>query len=734
MIGLDILNKIGPTESIPCQQLDAAGDDEATACALQGMMFHDDDLGWCTVTNWGVDYGTKIIFYVPVNPADPGLDEQHASLAEVLAWLKQIPMVPRLSDYRSSRRIAGSPCTKAGVTRLLSAKQWAPVYGMMNAPRITEPVATVKFLPARILRRIFKAQETLFKYGTLIPKSDREAELSLEAVQWRSGRQLEWLRLLAARTFETDWTWERIKKVYPDYKRSDIGHMFYIYDYKYSGEHRVRLVFDGSRQSPNTYGITYAPTVRAESVRLFHLYAVEYGWHIQQYDVPQAFLRSDADCTIFVHPPKGQLAFPGQILKLSKMLYGSKQAAALWYNLLNTFLFKIGFVASPMDPCFYRRPCNTSTDPNGPRSDALIILHVDDMRVAAEPEVLSWIHDQLFSEFQITTSDSGRFLGMNTEYDMEQGVFKMHMATYIDSTVERFRNFDLAQFIPYRELVGSLLWIVLCVMGTELLRVKDLARRSNDYTLDDYNEALKVLDRVVLQKGYGIIFRRGSAGKEYVPASTRLGGGYENESEGNYSIGDVTEMNELEENNLYKLDLEVDDEHLDIEKKLANTNSRFTMVAYTDASFAVGETKQSISGFDVMINGVPILWGSLKQTIVVDSTCSAEYVAASICCKQIMQAENMVQFLEFTCPRPYTLYTDSQACLKIASTASKMGMVRHLEIRYHLVRCIVLSGDIKLVYCITEEMLADLFTKIVAYAQDKRLAVRFYNDCVMEGK
>jgi hypothetical protein len=73
---------------------------------------------------------------------------------------------------------------------------------------------------------------------------------------------------------------------------------------------------------------------------------------------------------------------------------------------------------------------------------------------------------------------------------------------------------------------------------------------------------------------------------------------------------------------LYKLDLEVDDEHFDIEKKLAdtNSNSRFTMVAYTDTSFAVGDTKQSISCFGAIINGVPILWGSLKQTIVVDST------------------------------------------------------------------------------------------------------------------
>ncbi len=91
----------------------------------------------------------------------------------------------------------------------------------------------------------------------------------------------------------------------------------------------------------------------------------------------------------------------------------------------------------------------------------------------------------------------------------------------------------------------------------------------------------------------------------------------------------------------------------------------------------------------------------------------------------------MVQFLDFTCPKPYKMYTDFQACLKIATNASKLGMVRHLEIRYHLVRCIVLSGDIVLEYCITEDMLADLFTKIVATSQDKRLSIRFYNDCVM---
>ena len=175
----------------------------------------------------------------------------------------------------------------------------------------------------------------------------------------------------------------------------------------------------------------------------------------------------------------------------------------------------------------------------------------------------------------------------------------------------------------------------------------------------------------------------------------------------------------------------MDDSTLDILKDLAPTNKRFTKVAYSDASFAVGETKQSITGFIIMINGTPLLFGSLKQTVVVDSTCSAEYVAASVCCKQVLEVENMVQFLGFTCPRPYKMYTDSQACLKIATSNTTLGKVRHLEIRYHLVRCVILSGNIKMEYCITEEMLADLFTKIVDGSQDKRLAVRFYNDCVV---
>ncbi len=153
-------------------------------------------------------------------------------------------------------------------------------------------------------------------------------------------------------------------------------------------------------------------------------------------------------------------------------------------------------------------------------------------------------------------------------------------------------------------------------------------------------------------------------------------------------------------------------------------------VALTDASFAIGILKQSVSGYVIYLNGTtPLLWGSLKQTIVVDSSCSAEYVAASVACKQAIHAENIIGFLGFTCEKPYTMYTDSTACLNIATNPERLGNVRHLSIRYNLVRCYVTIGEIHMAYCITEEMVADLLTKIVTGAQDSRLTVRFYNLC-----
>ncbi len=67
-------------------------------------------------------------------------------------------------------------------------------------------------LTVRQIRRIMAAKESLFKFGTFVPKSEREADASPEAPRWRAGRDSEWLRLNEQGTFESDWTWARVQR------------------------------------------------------------------------------------------------------------------------------------------------------------------------------------------------------------------------------------------------------------------------------------------------------------------------------------------------------------------------------------------------------------------------------------------------------------------------------------------------------------------------------------------
>ena len=161
-------------------------------------------------------------------------------------------------------------------------------------------------------------------------------------------------------------------------------------------------------------------------------------------------------------------------------------------------------------------------------------------------------------------------------------------------------------------------------MGPELLRVKDLARRSNAYSESNYRDALKVLNRVYARKDHGIVIRRGGAGMELVPLSSRSMVDMSVSSDVISSDDTGFPISMAENEVLHRTLLlaphvpssdtyEVcDPDFLDIPRIVLPVNSRYRLIVYADASFAIGDNKQSVSGFVVFFNGVPLLWGSLK--------------------------------------------------------------------------------------------------------------------------
>ncbi len=189
------LGYAGPVESLP-GYLEHATDTDEAAWDIQGIVFEDKEVGWCEVTGWAVDDGVRMIFYSPLAMAGPdfvGQHEHHVSLAEILSIMRGVTISTRISDYKPSRglQLPGDWGKQNQIMRLLSAKQKFPGYGTMQAQRVNELEGNVKFFSSKVIIRILKAQESMFKYGTFIPKSDREAEQSPEAPRWRSGRTLE---------------------------------------------------------------------------------------------------------------------------------------------------------------------------------------------------------------------------------------------------------------------------------------------------------------------------------------------------------------------------------------------------------------------------------------------------------------------------------------------------------------------------------------------------------------
>ena len=688
---------------------------EDQAAALVGERFFDDEFGWCTVTGFGTEGGCLINFWTP---DATGAEEEWSTHAEVSTWIStsRSSTQRRTSKKRQHRRQRKIKTRKAYIMKL-------PPPGTLHATECKD-----KYIVKSCLRNILRLQVSIFKYGVQIPRNDTEANNSPERVQWKAGRDLEWMRLQQRGTFGESYTWSELQHKFPSYQKSDIGKTFFVYDFKHSGEHRVRLVFDGSQQSEATYSETYAPTVRSDSIRLFHLYNVEMNYDIKQYDVPQAFLQSEIDHLIFVYPPRGYASRPGELLRLHLGLYGAKQSAAIWANTLRTFLLKLNFVSSDMDPCFYKR-----VEPSGELT--LLISYVDDFRIGGPDSAIQEVYDAMFKEWGITSCSGNRFLGLDVTYDRTEGRLVFSMQTYLRQTIERFDMADISKGLPYRNLVGCLMWLACSVFGTVLTRVKELARHCNSYTLKEYNIALKLLRS--LDPTTGIVFLRGGAYREQTPQLTRRGGVSDTEHDANdtegesdhfdgFDIASTDVVNEFGLKDLYR-DEDSEEKLKEKEPDIPPTK-RFRIIGYSDAAFAVNDLKQSVSGWVIYLNGTPLLFGSLKQSVVVDSSCSAEYVAASVCVKKIMELENMLAFLNIRCEKPYTMYTDSMACKHIADNKSRMGKVRHLAIRTHLVRCHVSMGDINLVWCTTESMVADVMTKIVSGAQDKRLASRFYND------
>jgi hypothetical protein len=77
---------------------------------------------------------------------------------------------------------------------------------------------------------------------------------------------------------------------------------------------------------------------------------------------------------------------------------------------------------------------------------------------------------------------------------------------------------------------------------------------------------------------------------------------------------------------------------------------------------------------------------------------------------------------------PVIIYSDSQSAIAMAQNPSHHSRVKHLEVRQHFIRDCVESNQIKLEWCNTQDMVADIFTKACSQPVFKHLSSQLISE------
>ena len=272
--------------------------------------------------------------------------------------------------------------------------------------------------------------------------------------------------------------------------------------------------------------------------------------------------------------------------------------------------------------------------------------------------------------FEIKVSEVDTFVGMQISRNRENESIFLHQEAYASRILQRFNVLDVPcdlpadpntvlcapkenvnLKVPYREVIGSLMF--LCVVSRSDLTyiVNFLSRYVNNFDKSHWRAAQRVL--------------------KYLKQTSSLGLSYK-----------------------------------------ASESNNFCMKAYSDADFAGDrDQRRSTSGCVVQLSSGPVIWCSKRQSVTALSTAEAEYIAASVTARQVSWLRHFLKDLGFPCKNPSNLYIDNTAAISWAKDPVLNNKNKHIETKYHYVRGKVERKQISVLYVHTHLQIADLLTK-----------------------
>ena len=136
------------------------------------------------------------------------------------------------------------------------------------------------------------------------------------------------------------------------------------------------------------------------------------------------------------------------------------------------------------------------------------------------------------------------------------------------------------------------------------------------------------------------------------------------------------------------------------------------ITCYVDADHAHDQqTRRSVTGIILLVNGTPIKWMSKRQKTVESSTYGLELVAARIAAEMVMEIRYVLRMLGVPVDRPALMLGDNQSVVLNTTMPSSALKKKHNAIAYHRVREAIAADIIRFSHVRSECNLADIMTK-----------------------
>ena len=131
-----------------------------------------------------------------------------------------------------------------------------------------------------------------------------------------------------------------------------------------------------------------------------------------------------------------------------------------------------------------------------------------------------------------------------------------------------------------------------------------------------------------------------------------------------------------------------------------------------DASYGVHADMRSHSGAVMSLGKGAVYSKSSKQKINTKSSTEAELIVASDMSGQVLWTLYFLQHQGYSVNKNI-VYQDNMSAILLEKNGqlSSSQRTRHIKVRYFFIKDRIADGEIHVVYCPTEDMLGDFFTK-----------------------